>query len=238
MLTFSMMYAFNENFILPLSHDEVVHGKASLIGRMPGDYWRQFAGLRALAMYQMTHPGGKLNFMGNEIGQFVEWRYYESIQWFLLKYDAHRKHQAFIRALNRLYLREKALWECDHDWRGFSWIDADNAAQGILSFVRTAASGRITLLTVLNFDVATYDSYRIGVPKPGRYQELISSDDEAFGGSGRTNPRPIEAEPIPMHGQPWSVALTVPPLGGTILKRVTNSRRMQTTCSQEKKISK
>ena len=113
-----------KNFILPLSHDEVVHGKCSLIGRMPGDYWRQFAGLRLLAMYQMTHPGGKLNFMGNEFGQFIEWRYYDELEWFLLDYASHRNHQAFIRALNHVYVKEKALWSCDHSWQGFSWIDA------------------------------------------------------------------------------------------------------------------
>ncbi len=238
MLTFSMMYAFNENFILPLSHDEVVHGKASLIGRMPGDYWRQFAGLRLLALYQMTHPGGKLNFMGSEIGQYIEWRFYEGIEWFLLDYESHRKHQAFIRALNHLYRREKALWDCDHNWRGFSWIDADNAGQSILSYARVSESGRITTVEVLNFDVQSYEGYRVGVPKPGTYRELISSDDEAFGGSGKHNPEPVTAEPIPMHGQPWSIEITVPPLGGTILKRESNNRRMQTTCSQAKKTSK
>ncbi len=237
MLTFSMMYAFHENFILPLSHDEVVHGKCSLIGRMPGDYWRQFAGLRLLAMYQMTHPGGKLNFMGNEFGQFIEWRYYDELEWFLLDYASHRNHQAFIRALNHVYVKEKALWSCDHSWQGFSWIDADNAEQGILSFVRRAASGRITMVAVLNFGVQAYEQYRIGVPRPGYYRELISSDHTAFGGSGKVNEAPVQAQPIPFHGQPYSIEITVPPIGGTILKRVRKQEETP-TCLQEKKTLK
>ena len=237
MLTFSMMYAFNENFMLPLSHDEVVHGKCSLIGRMPGDYWRQFAGLRLLALYQMTHPGGKLNFMGNEFGQFIEWRYYDELEWFLLDYASHRDHQAFIRALNHVYLKEKALWDCDHSWQGFSWIDADNAGQGILSYVRRSASGRIITAVVLNFGVQSYEHYRIGVPKPGYYRELISSDHPAFGGSGKINETEIPAEAVEFHGQPYSIEITVPPLGGTILKRV-RKQEETTICSQEKKTSK
>lgn len=220
MLTFSMMYAFNENFILPLSHDEVVHGKRSLIGRMPGDYWRQFAGLRLLALYQMTHPGGKLNFMGNEIGQFIEWRYYESVEWFLLQYENHQKHQDFVRALNHIYKKEKALWECDHDWKGFSWIDADNAEQGILSYVRKTKSGRAMDVVVLNCGVMAYGNYRIGVPQPGLYQEIFNSDDSAYGGSGCVNTEPVRAEAVPFHGQPYSIEIKVPPIGGTIIKRV------------------
>ncbi len=237
MLTFSMMYAFHENFVLPLSHDEVVHGKCSLIGRMPGDYWRQFAGIRLLALYQMTHPGAKLNFMGNEIGQFIEWRYYEGIEWFLLDYESHRKHQAFIRELNHVYAKEKALWSCDHNWRGFAWIDADNAQQGILSYIRRSESGLITTVTVLNCGVQSYERYRVGVPKPGYYREILSSDSEDFGGSGKVNREPVRAEAVPFHGQPYSIEITVPPIGGTILKRV-RKQEETTTCSQEKKTSK
>ncbi|MBE6037502.1 MAG: 1,4-alpha-glucan branching protein GlgB [Clostridiales bacterium] len=220
MLTFSMMYAFNENFILPLSHDEVVHGKLSLIGRMPGDYWRKFAGLRLLALYQTTHPGGMLNFMGNEIGQFIEWRYYEGIEWFLLGYDHHARHQAFIKDLNKVYKKEKSLWDCDHSWNGFQWIDANNAEQGVLSYIRTSASGRITTVTLLNCDVRAYEKYRIGVPLPGRYEELINSDAAAYGGSGKVNSEAVQAEAIPAHGMPYSVEVTVPPIGGMILKRI------------------
>jgi len=218
MLTFSMMYAFNENFMLPLSHDEVVHGKLSLIGRMPGDYWRKFAGIRLLALYQATHPGAMLNFMGNEIGQFIEWRYYEGIEWFLQDYENHAKHRCFIRDLNRLYKKEKSLWDCDHSWKGFQWIDADNAAQGILSFVRSTQSGRSKTVCVLNCGVQSYEKYRIGVPAPGYYKELLSSDLPEYGGSGKCNPQPVKAEEIPAHGQPYSIEITVPPIGGVILK--------------------
>jgi 1,4-alpha-glucan branching enzyme len=218
LLTFSMMYAFSENFTLPLSPDEVVHGKRSLIGRMPGDYWRQFANLRLLALYQICHPGAKLNFMGSEIAQFIEWRYYEGLEWFLLDFEAHRKHQYFIRELNAVYLREKSLWSCDRDWRGFGWIDADNAKQSILIFKRQGAEEEDLLMVLLNFTPATYERFRIGVPLPGEYREILSSDDTAFGGSGKTNPAVLTAQPNPMHGQKHSLELTVPPLGGTLLQ--------------------
>ena len=221
MLTFSMMYAFNENFILPLSHDEVVHGKCSLIGRMPGDYWRQFAGLRLLAMYQITHPGGKLNFMGNEIGQFIEWKYTEGLEWFMLDYESHAKHREFIKALNNMYLKEKALWECDHDWRGFEWIDADNSEQCVYSYIRKNESERELLITILNSEVNPIEGFRIGVPKKGVYRELLSSDDKKFGGSGVVNEGAFKAESVPYHGKPYSILVTVPPLGGSIFKRFT-----------------
>ena len=129
-----MMYAFNENFVLPLSHDEVVHGKHSLIGRMPGDYWRQFANLRLLYLYQMTHSGAKLNFMGNEMAQFIEWRFAEQLEWFLLDYEKHAQYQHFVSQLNQLYLREPALWRQNYSWDGFKWLEADNAEQSVLLF--------------------------------------------------------------------------------------------------------
>ena len=188
LLTFSMMYAFSENFTLPLSHDEVVHGKRSLIGRMPGDIWRQFAGLRLLVLYQMCHPGTKLSFMGNEFAQFIEWRYFEGLEWFLLEYETHARHRAYVAALNRLYLRERALWEQDRGWSGFSWLDADNGGQSVLVFRRQGRAPRDFLLVVLNFTPASYDGYLIGAPLPGEYTELFSSDETRFGGSGRTNP--------------------------------------------------
>ena len=219
-LTFSMMYAFSENFVLPLSHDEVVHGKRSLIGRQPGDYWRQFAGLRLLALYQMTHPGGKLNFMGGEFGQFIEWRYYEELEWFLLGYDSHRKHREFIKALNRVYLEQSSLWQREHGWDGYEWIDADDNERGILSYVRMGEKPNDVTVTVLNFQTDSHFGFRIGVPRPGRYKEILNSDDEGFGGSGlHYNPQVLQAEKIPCHGKPWSVCLTVPPLGGVILKK-------------------
>ena len=216
-LTFSMMYAFSENYVLPLSHDEVVHGKRSLIGRMPGDWWRQFAGSRLLQMYAMCHPGAVLRFMGTEFAQFIEWREYEALEWKLLVYPTHAGHQQFVKELNRLYKKENALWELDHGWEGFQWIDADNAKQGILSFVRRDGQGNC-LLCILNFRPESREKWRIGVPEAGSWKELLSSDEERFGGSGVRNPRAVRTKPVPMHGQAQSIVIRVPPLGGTILK--------------------
>lgn len=223
-LTFSMMYAFNENFILPLSHDEVVHGKCSLIGRQPGDYWRQFAGLRLLALYQMTHSGGKLNFMGNEFGQFIEWRYYEGLEWFLLDYDHHRQHQEYVKALNHVFLEQPSLWQRNFSWEGFQWIDADNRDQSILSYIRQGDKPNDQTLVVINFQTDSHFGFRVGVPKSGRYKEIFNSDEERFGGSGKHfNSGIIQAEKVPANGREWSVEITVPPLGGVILKK-DNSR--------------
>ena len=217
LLTFSMMYAFSENYILPLSHDEVVHGKRSLIGRMPGDWWRHFAGARLLQMYAAAHPGGMLNFMGNEFAQFIEWRDYEPLEWFLLGYETHAGVQRFVRELNHLYRKEKALWDDDHSWEGFRWIDADNSKECILSFVRRSRDGE-TILCLLNFRPESREDWRIGVPLPGSWRELLSSDEERFGGSGKTNPKTLRTEKVPSQGQEQSLVLTVPPLGGTFIK--------------------
>ena len=219
LLTFSMMYAFSENYILPLSHDEVVHGKRSLIGRMPGDWWRQFAGARLLPLYAACHPGGMLSFMGNEFAQFIEWRDYEELEWFLLQNATHAGVQAFIRELNHVYRAEKALWEIDNSWDGFDWIDADNNEQGILSFVRKAKDGS-AVLCVLNFRPESHESFRLGVPLSGAWQEILCSDDTRFGGSGKTNPRRLHTKKIPSHGRDASLVLTVPPLGGTLIKYI------------------
>ena len=220
-LTFSMMYNFSEKFILPLSHDEVVHGKKSLMGRMPGDYWRQFAGLRLLALYQMTHPGGKLSFMSTEYGPFIEWREYESLEWFLLDYPSHRMHQKYVAALNHLYTATPALWEDDHSWDGFHWLDANDAAQSILLFRRTGKKKTQAVTVLLNFQPTVYSDFRIGVPYPGAYREIFCSDSTLFGGSGKGNPGVLTAEPIPCHGEPYSVAVEVPPIGGILLMRQT-----------------
>ena len=222
LLTFSIMYAFTENFICPLSHDEVVHGKCSLIGRMPGDWWRQFAGLRTLAFYQMTHPGAKLNFMGNEIGQFIEWRYYESIQWFLTEeYETHRHHQAFIKALNHLYTAEPALYERGYTDDGFTWIDADNSKQSIVSFVRQGEDVDDDLVILINFDPASYESFRVGVPREGDWEVIFDSDRPEFGGSGYAGEEPYtcSSEPYPWNGQMDSIEIKVPGLAGVVLKR-------------------
>ncbi|MBQ9912025.1 MAG: 1,4-alpha-glucan branching protein GlgB [Firmicutes bacterium] len=218
LITFSMMYTFNENFILALSHDEVVHGKASLIGKMPGDYYQKFSGLRLLSLYQMTHPGAKLNFMGYEFGQFIEWREYEGLEWFLPEqYDAHRKQLAYTRALNNFYLKEKALYSNDHNWKGFQWIDADNAEQSVFIFCRTCGSGQHKDVVVLNFGTGYYEDFRVGVPKDGIYTESFSTDDLAYGGSGCLNTEPRRSENIPCHGQQQSVSIRLAPLSGVVL---------------------
>ncbi len=233
LLSFSMMYAFDENFILALSHDEVVHGKSSLIVRMPGDYWRQFAGMRLLALYQICHPGAKLNFMGNEIAQFIEWREYEEIEWFLTGYEAHERHQSFVAELNMLYRREKALWQKDDSWEGFRWLDADNAEQAVLAFVRHGKKPSDDLIVLLNFRTDAYTDYRVGVTKQGFYEELFNSDDVRHGGSGTINPGMIKSEEIPFHGMKQSVAIKVPPIGGVILKRHGTTRHRIATEGKE-----
>ncbi len=217
LLTFSMMYAFAERFILPLSHDEVVHGKKSLIGKMPGDYWQKFAGLRVLYLYQMCHPGKKLLFMGGELAQFIEWRYYEGLEWFLLDYPMHRKFKEFIRQVNQLYLKERSLWEQDDSWAGFQWLEPNNASQSVYVFLRKAKNNEF-ILVALNFKPDFYPEYRLGVPAAGNYYELLNSDEPVFGGSGQLNPQPVEAEPVPWQGQEYSILVKLPPLAGVLFK--------------------
>lgn len=224
-LTFSMMYSFSEHFVLPLSHDEVVHGKKSLLGRMPGDYWRQFAGLRLLALYQITHPGKKLSFMGTEYGPFIEWREYESLEWFLLSYPAHKKHQDFVRTLNNLYKDQPALWQDDHSWDGFRWLDADRRDESILVYRRTGKQKTKAITVLLNFQPDVHPGYRIGVPYPGDYREIFSSDMEAFGGSGKCNSGLLRAQPIPWNGEKYSILVDVPPLGGILLQKVPRKKK-------------
>ena len=227
LLTFSIMYAFSENYVLPLSHDEVVNGKCSLITRMPGDQWRQFAGLRTLFLYQMTHPGAKLTFMGDEIGQYIEWRYYESIQWFLAdEFPLHRGVREFCRDLNRLYAEQKALWQRAYVESGFEWVNADDAEQSVISFVRHGERAADDLLVVINFTPAYYGSFRVGVPREGAWQEILNSDDERYGGSGKGNPEPLQSRPEDCDGRENSILPVLPPLAGVVFKRVgKHSRR-------------
>ncbi len=223
-LTFSMAYAYSENYILPLSHDEVVHGKKSLIGRMPGDIWRQFAGDRLLAIYQMTHPGKKLNFMGHEIAQFIEWREYEPLEWFLLGYENHEKFQIFIRDLNHIYTEHPALWSIDNSWDGFTWIDPDDRQQNVLTYLRRGRApskneeGEL-LICAVNMGVKAFDEFDIGVPEPGYYKEIINSDDVKYAGSGRVNTRQIRARKKPAHGMPYSIKVKMPVVGGAIFRK-------------------
>ena len=221
LLTFSIMYAFSENFVLPLSHDEVVNGKCSLIGRMPGDDWRRFAGLRTLAFYQMTHPGAKLNFMGNEIGQQIEWRYYESIEWFLAKdFDAtHGAQQRFIGALNHFYAKQKALWQNAYTEEGFEWIDANNSRQSIVSYVRHGDKPADDLLILINFDPASYERYCVGVPREGDWELIFNTDDPAFGGSGYPVVDMASSKPEPWNMRDDSIEIAVPGLAGLVYRR-------------------
>ncbi len=223
-LTFSMTYAYSENYILPLSHDEVVHGKKSLIGRMPGDIWRQFAGARLLAIYQMTHPGKKLSFMGHEIAQFIEWREYEPLEWFLLGYENHEKFQAYIRDLNHIYTEHPALWSVDNSWDGFTWIDPDDRQQNVLTYMRRGRApskdeeGEL-LICAVNMGVKAFDEFEIGVPEPGYYKEIINSDAVKYAGSGRVNTRQVRARKKPAHGLPYSIRVKMPVVGGAIFKK-------------------
>lgn len=219
LLTFSLMYAFSEAFILPFSHDEVVHGKKSLIGKMPGDYWCQFAGQKVLYCYQICHPGKKLLFMGGELAQFVEWRYYEGLEWFLLEHTMHRKFKEFVQKLNRLYLGERSLWEQDHDWEGFQWLDVDNKEQSVLIFLRQAKN-REFVIVLLNLKPEFYPEFRVGVPLKGKYREVLNTDSELFGGSGQINEASCLAEAIPWHGLKYSIKIKLPPLAGVLLKPV------------------
>ncbi len=217
LLTFSLMYAFSENFILPLSHDEVVHGKRSLLDKMPGDYWQKFAGLRAFYGYMMAHPGKKLLFMGGEYGQFVEWKYHESLDWHLLEYPMHQKMLEYVKALNYFYLDESCLWELDHDCRGFEWIDPDDTSQSVVSFIRKGKSDQF-IVVVSNFTSVVRDTYRIGVPLAGAYSPVFNSDSQRFGGSGQENADLLHSEPTPWHKHDHSLVLKIPPLATVYLK--------------------
>lgn len=219
LITFSLMYAFSENYVLPFSHDEVVHGKKSLVDKMPGDYWQKFANYRTLLAYQITHPGKKLLFMGGEFAQFIEWNEWGQLDWLLYDYDMHRRFHGYVARLNELYRQEPALWENDHDYSGFEWIDADNAEQSIVSFIRKGKRRKDDLVVILNFTPATYPTFRVGMPGRGTYLELFNSDAAEFGGSGKVNEAPVQALALPFHGKSFSAELTVPPLGAVILKR-------------------
>ncbi len=217
-ITFALWYAFTENFVLPLSHDEVVHEKASLIGKMPGDYWQRFAQLRLLFGYQYTQVGKVLNFMGSEIAQFSEWSEERSLDWHLLQYEKHAQTQAWVRDLNHFYKAQPALWEVDFDPAGFRWIDANDADSSVYSYIRYAKDSRDYLIVVLNFTPVIQTDYRIGVPVAGFYQEMLNSDAAVYGGGNVGNLGAAASEPIEAHGLPHSIRLRLPPLGMLILK--------------------
>jgi len=217
-LTFRMLYAFTENFVLPLSHDEVVHGKGSLLGKMSGDDWQKFANLRLLFGYMYGQPAKKLLFMGGEFGQWREWNHEESLDWHLVQYAPHADLQRWVRDLNRLYRSEPALHELDLDPAGFEWVDANDAEQSVLSFLRKASSTDDIFLVVCNFTPVPRINYRLGVPRAGLWREVLNSDAHEYGGSGWGNWGGVEADPIPFHGRPCSLNLTLPPLATVFFK--------------------
>jgi 1,4-alpha-glucan branching enzyme len=212
-LTFSLIYAFSENFILPLSHDEVVHGKGSLLAKMPGDRWQQLANLRSLYAFMWAHPGKKLLFMGGELAQETEWNHDRSLEWELLERPAHAAVRSLVRDLNGVYRNEPALYEVDFEPAGFRWLDANDADRNILAFLRLSADGSRALACICNLSPVPREGYRVGLPHGGRWREALNTDSELYGGSNVGNLGGVEAVAMPWHGQPWSAEVALPPLG-------------------------
>lgn len=217
-LTFSLIYAFHENFTLPFSHDEVVHGKGSLLGQMPGDLWQKFANLRLLYSYMWCHPGKKLLFMGCEFGQWNEWNFDESLQWHLLEFESHRGLSRAVADLNDLVKREPSLHQLDFDGAGFEWIDCHNWQDSVLTFIRKGRDPEDFLIACFNFTPVPRHGYRLGVPRSGEYDEVFNGDSAWYGGSNVGNSSPLVAQPEPHHGRSSSLTLTLPPLAAVVLK--------------------
>lgn len=226
LVTFSFMYAFSENFVLPLSHDEVVHGKKSLLDKMPGDYWQKFANLRAFYGYWMAHPGKKLLFMGCDFGQFIEWKYDDSLDWHLLDYPMHNKVHGYMKELNRFYQDNPEFWQIDCDWQGFEWIDCNDYTQSIISFIRKGKDNDDFTIVVCNFTPVVHEGYRLGVPKEAVYVEVFNSDCEAYGGSNVINEGDFASQSIVWHGKDQSILLTIPPLATIYLKVKQNNKEV------------
>ena len=222
-LTFSMMYAFSENFILPISHDEVVHGKGSLLNKMPGDYNQKFAGLRTFMGYMMTHPGKKLLFMGCEFGQFIEWDYHKQLDWMLLDYESHRKTKDYIRALNHYYLAHPALWQVEDNWDGFRWLNADDNTRSVITYYRADEKGKKSLV-LCNFAASRWEDYRMGVPEAGTYRVALCSEEEQYGGAGFDRETLYRSEEQPLGQWAHSITLDVPPLSCMILEPINTEK--------------
>ena len=217
-ITFSMFYAFSENFVLPISHDEVVHGKKSLIDKMPGSYDEKFAGVRAFLGYMMAHPGKKLMFMGQEFGQFIEWNYEKGLDWLLLDYPKHRSLQNYFKKINEFYKANPAFWQIDYSWEGFSWISSDDKDNSVIAFRRIDEKGK-EIIVVCNFTNVERCDYRIGIPKKGAYKIVFNSDDVEFGGEGKGNKGKLKTESINMHGFEQSISLDLPPMSAIYIKK-------------------
>ncbi len=218
LITFSFFYAFSENFVLPISHDEVVHGKKSLIDKMPGTYEEKFAAMRAFLGYMYAHPGKKLLFMGQEFGQFIEWDEKKQLDWFLLDYDSHKSLLEYTKSLNRFYKENAPMWEIDYSWEGFSWIVSDDSDNSVIAFRRTDEKGE-SVIVVCNFTPVQRDHYKMGVPEKGVYDVVFNSDDKKFGGSGKVRKRVYRTKAQGMHSQPQSVELSLPGLSAIYLKK-------------------
>jgi 1,4-alpha-glucan branching enzyme len=212
-----MLYAYNENFVLPISHDEVVHGKGSLVAKMPGDRWQQLANLRAYLSFMWSHPGKQLLFMGSEFGQLSEWSQERGLDWWITEQPSHQAIQALIHSLNKVYLENPAMWELDHDWHGFTWIDGGNADANALSFLRWDKAGN-PIACVINFAGQPHENFKVGLPQDGEWLEIFNSDAAEFGGSGVGNHGKIVASGDGSHGQPHSADITVPPLAAVFFK--------------------
>ena len=222
-LTFSMMYAFSENFVLPISHDEVVHGKGSLLNKMPGDYNKKFSGLRTFMGYMMTHPGKKLLFMGCEFGQFIEWDYHKQLDWMLLDYESHRKTKDYIRALNHYYLAHPALWQVEDNWDGFRWLNADDNTRSVITYYRADEKGKKSLV-LCNFAASRWEDYRMGVPEAGTYRVALCSEEEQYGGAGFDRETLYRSEEQPLGQWAHSITLDVPPLSCMILEPINTEK--------------
>ena len=222
-LTFSFFYAFSENFVLPISHDEVVHGKCSLINKMPGTYEEKFAGVRSFLGYMISHPGKKLLFMGCEFGQFIEWNYKQQLDWLLLDYEAHRQLKSYVSALNKFYLANSPLWEIDYSWEGFSWIVSDDSSNSVVAYIRRDKKEN-ELIALCNFTSVTRQKYRIGVPKPGTYRVVFSSALPEFGGKGESTVGSVRAKKKPMHGYEYSIELDIEGLSCMYIKNTSRKK--------------
>ncbi len=230
-VTFSFFYAFSENFVLPISHDEVVHGKCSLINKMPGEYEAKFANLRTFYGYMMAHPGKKLLFMGQEFGQFAEWNEMKPLDWMLLDYDKHKELQLYVKTLNQFYKDHPAFWQVDYSWEGFQWIVPDDFQQSVVAFLRKDAAGK-QILVVCNFNPVLREKYTMGAPVSGTYKEILNSDDVEFGGAGTVHNKSVRSKKKPMHGFDQSITLALPPMS-TLYFEVPAKRPARKTAAEK-----